>query len=442
MNNNATRKNLFQLTIPIAFETLFLMLTGMIDTLMLSYVGDAAVGAVGTANTYIGIFIIACNVISAGMVAVMTQYIGSKQPGIAYQARKIGCLFNGVLGLSLSLLLCFMSDAILQLVGIAPLLMKYASIYLKIVGGSCILNAITPIFSSYLRVFGHTKQPLYATIFANISNIILNSLFLFVFDWGVTGVAIATVISRIINLLIVIILSNKLIDAQNSPERLPNKLILKQIIKIGLPSACEIALYNIAMTVTISLLNSMDPNGINVTARSYAVQITNFSYCFGAALAQANGILTGWHVGAKEFEICNKNSKKAALIGIIVAALLETLFALFAGTIMRLFSNDPEIIKLVAKLLAIDIVLEMGRVTNLVFGQALKTSGDAVFPTIIAAIFMYVCMVGGTYFFGIKLNLLVVGAYIGMACDECVRAILMFIRWETGIWKSKGLVHS
>ena len=76
----------------------------------------------------------------------------------------------------------------------------------------------------------------------------------------------------------------------------------------------------------------MDPDGINVTARSYAVQITNFSYCVGAALAQANAILTGWRMGAKDYEACDKGTKKAAVIGIIVATILESLFAIFAST--------------------------------------------------------------------------------------------------------------
>lgn len=59
-----------------------------------------------------------------------------------------------------------------------------------------------------------------------------------------------------------------------------------------------------------------------------------------------------------------------------------------------MFTDDPQMVSLVGKLLAIDIVLEIGRVTNLVYGNALKTSGDAVFTTVIAAIFMYLCAVG------------------------------------------------
>lgn len=434
------RKNLLQLFIPISLETLCFMLTGMVDTMMLSTQSDAAVGAVGTANTYIGMFIIMFNIISAGMIAVMTQYIGAGKIGIAYQSRQIGAVFNAVVGILLSVFLYQFSGSILEIVGVAPLLFSYAKTYLQIVGGACFLNALIPIFSSYLRAFGHTKQPLLATLSANIFNLLLNAFFLFVMKWGVSGVALATVISRIVNLLIVIICSKLLVHAKESPERMKNTEVLGQIIRIGLPAALETALYNIAMTITIAFLNQMDPNGLNVTARSYAMQIANFSYCVGAALASANAIMTGWYVGAKEFDACDKSTKKAAIIGVLVAAVLESIFALSSPYIMQLFTDDPVMIALVGKLLAIDIVLEIGRASNLVFVQALKTSGDSVYPTAVAIVFMFLCMVGGTYFFGIRLGLLAVGAYIGMASDECVRAIFMFARWQSGKWKEKGLI--
>lgn len=81
------------------------MLSGMVDTLMLSSVSDQAVGAVGTANTYISVFIIMFGVISSGMVAVMTQNIGAGKPGIAYQARQLGLIFNAVIGMLMSVFL-------------------------------------------------------------------------------------------------------------------------------------------------------------------------------------------------------------------------------------------------------------------------------------------------------------------------------------------------
>ncbi len=435
------RKSLTQLFVPICLEIFGFMLAGMADTLMLSTVGDEAVGAGGTANTYIGIFIIMFSIISSGMIAVMTQYIGANRIGVAYQARQLGLIFNGIVGVLLAVLLFFCAEPILSLVGVAPLLMEHAAVYLKIVGGGCILNALMPIFSSYLRAFGFTKQTLTATITANICNLILNGIFIFGFHMGVAGAAIATVVSRLLNLLMLVYSAKRLVHAGEDEERLPNKEIFGQIVKIGLPSAAETALYNVAMTMIIRFLNQMDAEGMNVTARSYAAQITNFSYCVGAALAQANAILTGWRLGAKEYEECDKGTKKAALIGIFAATIVETLIALSSGLFMGLFTEDAAMASLVSRLLAIDIVLEIGRVSNLIFGNALKTSGDALFTTIIAAAFMYLCAVGGTYFFGVRLGMLVTGAYIGMALDECVRAVAMFLRWQSGKWREKRLIR-
>lgn len=436
----SSTKSFTKLYIPIALETLCYMLAGMVDTIMLSSVGDSAVGAVGTANTYISVFIIMFSVVSSGMIAVMTQYIGAEREGVAYQARQLGAVFNLGVGVVLAVFLAVFSERILEAVGVAPLLMDYAKTYLQIVGGFCFLNALIPIFSSYLRAFGHTRESLIASLLSNAVNLILNAVFLFGLHWGVAGVAIATVISRALNLAVIMAASKLLVKAGEDSERLKNSEVFAQIIKVGLPSALETALYNVAMTLTIRFLNQMDEAGLNVTARAYAAQIANFSYCAGAALAQANAIMTGWRIGEGDYEACDRGTKKAACIGICVAAGLEAVFALSADHLIRLFTDDPEMIALVGKLLAIDIILEVGRVTNLVFGQALKTSGDALFTTIIAVVFMYLCMVGGTWFFGIHLGLMAVGAYIGLAGDECVRAVAMFLRWQSGRWKTKGFI--
>ena len=261
-------KKLSALFIPICFETLFYMLSGMVDTLMLSSVGDYAVGAVGTANSYIGMFIIMFSIISSGMMTVMTQNIGAGRPGIAYQARQLGLIFNSVIGMGMSIFLFIFSENILDLIGIAGNLREPAMSYLEIVGGGCFLNALIPIFASYLRAFGHTKQPLIATIIGNLVNFALNAVFLFALHKGVQGVATATVISKVINLAIVIFFSCTLVKAGKNPERLSNRTVLSQIIRVGLPSAFESVLYNVAMMLVVKFLNQMDTDGINVTARS------------------------------------------------------------------------------------------------------------------------------------------------------------------------------
>ena len=120
------KSGLAKLFFPICLETLCFMLSGMVDTLMLSSVSDEAVGAVGTANTYITMFIMMFAVISTGMNAVMTQYIGAGKMGDAYQARQIGLAFNTVTGITMSIGMYFFSGNLLEAVGVADGLLEYS----------------------------------------------------------------------------------------------------------------------------------------------------------------------------------------------------------------------------------------------------------------------------------------------------------------------------
>lgn len=433
-------KKLHQLFFPIFLEILFMMFTGAADTLMLSSVSDQAVGAVGTANTYINVFIIMFTIISSGVMAVMTQHIGANHPGVARQAMKLGLLFNLSIGAVLTAVLTLGGELILHTVGIAAQLLTDARVYMQIVGAFCICNALCPIFSGYLRSFGHVSPTLAATVAANLVNLALNALFLFGFHWGVLGVALATGISRLVNLLWLMIAAARRVRVPKDPNPPANRVLLGQIIRVGLPAAMETSLYNLAITLVIRFLNQMDDAGMQATARSYAMQISNFSYCAGAALAHANAILAGWRIGAGRLEECSRGTRKAAIIGVLIGAGSASLFALAGKPLVSLFTDDPAMIQLVCILLSIDIALEIGRVLNLVYGMALKTSGDAVFPMVIAVIFAFLCAAGGTWFFGIHMGWLAVGAYIAMAMDECVRAIFMVTRWHSGTWKKHRIV--
>ena len=435
------QKKLHQLFFPIFLEILFSMLAGTVDTLMLSTVGDAAVGAVGTANTYIGVLLIMFTIISSGMVAVMTQYIGAGRPGVAHQALKLGLIFNGVIGLVFTAALTFGAGFILRTVGIAADLMAPGKTYLQVVGAFCLCNAIAPIYSSYLRSFGHTSPTMAATITANLVNLGLNALFLFGFHWGVWGVAMATGISRLVNMLWLFIAAKRRIRVEKEEDLPPSREIFATIIRVGLPAAMESSLYNLAIAMVTRFLNQMDAEGVQTTARSYAAQITSFSYCVGAALAYANAILAGWRIGAGELDECDRGTRRAGLLGVAVSLVISTLLAVFARPIVGLFTDDPAMVRLVSVLLIVDIALEVGRVVNLVYGTALKTSGDAVFPMAIAVVFAFLCAAGGTWFFGIRLGWLAVGAYVGMALDECVRAVCMIARWRAGKWKKQNLVR-
>lgn len=435
------QRTLMQLFVPIFFETLFMMIMGSVDTLMLSSVSDKAVGSVGASNTYLDVFTITFAVISSGMLAVMTQYIGAKKEGVTRKALLFGLIFNGVLGLAVALLLFFAAKPILTVLGIAIDLLEDATTYMSIVGASCLFTALTPIFTAYLRAFGYTKEPLIANIVANLANVVLNSVFLFGMGMGVAGVALATLISRAVGLALAMLFSFILIHPSKEDGGVSMRIVITNILRVGLPSAMENMVYNIAMAIVMKALNYMSKDGIYVTVRSYGVQIGNFTYCAGLALATANSIIVGWKIGQGKLDEVKKDTLKVLKIGLGISLGMGAIMAGLSPLIMRIFTDDPKVIHLVFLCLWIDVALESGRTSNLILGMALKTSGDAIFTVIIGTIFMFLFASGGSWLFGVATNWTILGVWASLAADESSRGLLMYLRWKSEKWKKKVLVH-
>ena len=140
------RKTLTQLSIPICFETLFYMLAGMVDTLMLSSVSDQAVGAVGTANTYISVFIIMFGVISSGMVAVMTQNIGAGKKSRAWKGFYTAIITGCSVGIIIFMVGFFGGGVLSSFFTNDSEVIAQSAAYLKGFSADCILTCV--LFSS------------------------------------------------------------------------------------------------------------------------------------------------------------------------------------------------------------------------------------------------------------------------------------------------------
>lgn len=434
------QKKFHELFIPIYIELFFMMLIGFADTTMLSAVGDKTVGAVGTSNTYISIFTLAFNIICSGMTAVMTQYIGAKKEHIAQKACQIGLVINTIIGTIISLIFLIFARPILVGMSISPALEEDAVVYTTLIGGSAILTAVTPIYSYHLRAFGRTKEPLITTLVANLVNIVFNAIFIYGLKMGVYGAAFATIISRVINLVLNMMMSYIYIKKDNRACEISNKVIISQIVKIGLPAALETGMYNVSMMLVMMMINKMDINGINATIKSYGSTITQFACMSSVAIASANAIIIGWKCGEGKIEECYKLTFKHCLFAIIFGMSVELIVALLGYPIMSLMSKDSHIIKTVQIILFIDIALELGRATNIVMGQALKCTGDALFTVIISILFTLLFAVGFTFIFGVKLKMFVIGSFIGLASDEIARGICMMLRWKSRKWENKIFV--
>lgn len=446
--NKRIKKKLLRITWPIFIESLLLSTLGTVDTFMVSRYSDSAVAAVGVSNQIINMINLFFVVITSGTSILVAQYIGANRDGKRnneiIQLCGVSIGFNALIGLLLSLILSCFGIGFLILLNTSIDILYLANDYLKYVGGFIFIQAISMTITAILRPHGLVKICMYVTLFVNVINAILNYILIFgkfgAPELGVIGSALGTTISKFIGLCILcVVIYEKILKGHSIKLLWPLPIKhLKNVMSIGIPSAGENMSYSLAQLVLMSFINTISVE--TVTTRSYVINIVNFAVLFSAALAQGNGIIVGRLVGEKK----NTAALNFGIYSIKTAILLSTgmagLFAILGHPLMRIFTENQEIIKLGAIVIAIDVILEVGRATNVVGIGALKAVGDVRFPVYIGIASMWGISVGIGYVLAIKCGLGLIGIWIGLAADECFRAILVTYRWKNRKWEGKAYV--
>lgn len=435
---------LFSLSWPIFIETLLFMLLGFVDVFVLSKYDDLAASSVNTANQAISITTIVFTVISTASAVLISQYLGAKKRENASRIAALSITFHLVFGVLISLVFVLFSKPILSFIGAEGTVLKFASQYLSIVGGFIFLQALLSSMSVIIRNHGMTQISMYVTLGMNIMNTALDVIFvlgLFGFPkMGVMGVAIATTFSRIVGTVVLAVVLFKKVEKPSIFKLLKPfpKEDVKDIVKIGVPSAFETFLYNISQIVITSIVLNCLTNAELIT-KTYVQNITMFFYIFTVAISQASQIITGHLVGAKELDEVKKRAYRYYLYALAITMGISLLGIAFGRQLMGIFTEDTTVIAMGANLFIINIFLEAGRTTNLVIIGCLRGAGDVYFPTICAVFSMILVSTLGSYIFAVVLDMGIYGLWVAIAADEVIRGILMIFRWRSGKWRTKAI---
>lgn len=436
-------KNLFKLSWPIYVELLFFMLMGVVDTLMLSQYDDLSVAAVGNATRIINLFIGLLNVVALGVGIVVSQYIGAKQHQAARTTIKAGINTSAFIGISVMILIQFIGRSFFNLINTNASILEDALSYLSIVSFGLIFVGITQSISAGLKSYGLTKLIMVVVVTTNLLNIILNIFLIFglwIFpELGVRGAAYATTISKFVTMLVALFFLYKRLKVWPFLlHLLPLKEHLVKIFKIGFPSAFEQFIYQLTHIFILSFLNSISV--LAVTSHIYVTNITLPVLVFSLAVSQGNQVIVGWHVGAGDYQAAYRRTLRSMRIALVIVLILSVSIFVNAKSILSVFTDDADIIRMGKRALFIIIFLEIGRLSNLVVIQSLRAAGDVIYPAVIAAFSMLGIAVGLSYLFGIYFGLGIIGVFIGLAADECIRGLLVFIRWIRKTWVGKAVV--
>lgn len=438
---------LFNLAWPIFIETALFMLLGFVDVFVLSEYNDLAASSVNTANQVISIATIVFTVISGASAVLISQYLGAENKKGASRISALSITFNLIFGCVISAVLAVFNRQILSFVGAKGEVLEFASQYLTIVGGFLFLQAVLNAMSVIIRNHGITQISMYVTVGMNIINTALDIIFvkgLFGMPkMGIMGVAVATTFSRVVGTIILAVVLFKYVEKIEIFRLLkpfPFKDV-KNIIRIGVPSALESFLYNLSQLVVTSIILNCLTN-VELITKTYVQNITMFFYIFAVAIGQASQILTGHLVGANKLDEAYKQGFKGYKNALIITIVMSVLGIIFRTKLMDVFTDDTLVVAMGANILILNIFLELGRTTNLVIIACLRGAGDVVFPTVCAIFSMWVISVLGSYIFAVVCGMGLYGLWIAFAADELFRGVFMLWRWKSGKWRTKGMATS
>ena len=438
------KKGLTKLVVPIFIETLLIMMLGAVDTIMLSQYSDESVAAVGVVNQIVMFAFLIFEVINIGTSVLCSQYLGAKMQKNMVQVVGVALLFNLVIGLLISAILYSGATTLLGWMGLRPELLKYGIGYMQIVGAFAFFQAISFTISASLRSADKAIYPMMVTVLVNIMNIIGNYSLIFgklgMPALGAEGAAISTSVARGVSMVVLfVILFRKHIPRFPLHYFRPFPWVeLKNLLKVGLPSAGENMSYSFSQVVITYFINILGNNAL--ATRTYTVNIVMFVYLFAIAMAQGGAISIGHLVGQKKIRAAYLLGKYVMRLSILVSLVLSCVWAASGHFIFSMLTDNQEIIKMGVTIMMVDIIVEIGRAVNIYATNALRSAGDVNFPFYVGVAVQWTVSVGFSYLFGIYWGWGLVGMWCAFLLDENIRALLFVKRWNSMRWAKKGFI--
>lgn len=420
------------LAVPAMIENSLQMLVGFVDTLFVSKISLNAVTAVGIANTVLAIYIAIFMAIGVGTSSLIARAIGSRNINKAKDIANKSTILSIIVGLILGIVSILFSKQLLMIMGANKEVLNQATLYFQIVSIPSIFISLMFSLSSILRGAGDTKSPMKIGWWVNAIHIILDYILIFGISFipglGIIGAAIATVIARLIGVVLTIfyLKKSKLSFSFNFKIKLKE---LMPIINLSTPAAIERLIMRVGQVVYVGLIVKISSD--TYAAHTIAGNIETFAYMPGYGLAIAATTIVGQYIGNKKIKESYQMGMLTTYIGIFFMSLLGIAMFVFAPLIAKLFTTENHAINMVVTALRIDAFAQPALAIGLILVGALQGAGDTKSPMYSTAIGMWIIRVLGVYILGVKLNWGIAGVWIAIALDLYIRAIFLHYRYKT-----------
>lgn len=421
-------KEIIQLAIPAMIENILQMLMGVVDNYLVAQLGVVAVSGVSVANNIITVYQAIFIALGASIASLLVKSLAGSEKDDAILVCSQAIFLTLLIGAVLGIISIVFGQTFFKLLGTTKSVAQVGGLYLAIVGGGVVTLGMLTTLGSFLRVQGQPRLPMYVSIFVNFLNAVLSGFAIFEWRYGLVGVAVSTLIARLIGICILA----KYLPIKKIIKRMTWK-ISAQIWNLALPSAGERLMMRAGDVVIVAIVVQL---GTNVVAgNAIGETLTQFNYMPGLGIATATIILTAKYVGQKNRESIEETIQSSYYIGLVLMILISSFMLLAGKPLTQLFTNNPSAIKGSLIVILLSFVGVPATIGTLVYTAAWQGLGNAKLPFYTTTIGMWLIRVVLGYLLGIVFELGLLGVWMATIADNIFRWLFLKVRYHRYIQK-------
>ena len=430
-------KVLVLFSLPMLLGNLLQQLYNVVDTIVVGkYVSEKALSAVGQAFPIVVVFLSLIMGFTLASNILIAQFLGAKKIENVQKTVQTTVLTIFCFGILMSITGFFLTPYILHIMRVPADVLEIAKQYVRITFTGVIFLFIYNGFTAMLRGLGDSKSPLYVLAVSTVLNIILDLVFVIVFNMGVRGVAYATVIAQAVSALLLVLIACKeheILRFNVFHLQFDIKIFVKTL-RLGLPSGIQQSLVGAGFMTLTSLVNNFGSvsSASFVAASKLDAFATMPSFNIGLALAS----FVGQNMGAGKMERVKKGFHSALAIGVAITAVFTVLVMIFAKPVMMLFLSSE--VYLAGGMLYIYLVAPSYIIQAFMFivNGVIRGAGDTFFAMIATLLTMWVFRIPIAIFLSSFLG--VKGVYLSIGIGFSIGATISFSYYLSGKWAKKA----
>lgn len=435
-----SNEQLKKLILPLIMEQLLAILVGMLDTVMISGVGEAAVSGVSLVDNINILIIQVFSALATGGAVVAGHSLGQKNRDQAGRSAWQMVLFLLYTSVVTTIVLVGWHNVILHAVfgQVEQAVMESAATYLIITGLSICPLALYNGCAALFRAMGDSKTTMYISLLMNLLNLVGNALLIFGFQMGVAGAAISTTFSRTVAAVFIFYLLFREGRDIHFRHRVTAKLQLgqiKRILYIGVPNGLENSLFQLGKILLLSLVSTFGTSAI--AANAVCGTVANFNVLPGMSIGMAILSVTSYCIGAGDYGQARYYTKKLMRLTSACMIAVSLAMILICRKLLFLYHLTPETEDLAVQVIRYHAFMCMfAWVPSFSLPNTLRAAGDVMWTMAIAIVSMWVFRIGTAYFFSNVFHWGLIGIWVAMTIDWMFRGICYEVRFHSGKWET------